>query len=218
MEILWEYREQLWRGLIVTVSITATAAVVTMVLALVLGGLASARAAWIARPTRILIEVFRGIPALAQLFWLFFVLPQMGIRLSPFFCGVLGLSLCFGAYGGEIVRGAVSSFGKGQREAAIALNFPRWRYVLSVMAPQLIVTLMPMFGNLMIELLKASSLVSLITMSDLTFQAKSIMRIQLNSTEVLVFLVVAYFLLARVISLGTLRLERLAGGTWRGRG
>ncbi len=217
MQILWEYRGQLWQGLLVTASITGAAAVVTLLLALLLGALAAAGSRILSWPARVAIEFFRGTPALAQLFWLFFVLPAFGLRISPFVCGVLGLSLCFGAYGGELVRGAIANFSSAQREAAFALNFPRWRYALFIMAPQVLTTLLPVFGNLLIELLKASSLVSLITLNDLTFQAKSIMRLQLNATEVLIFLVVAYFLLARVISYGTRRLETIVSGAWLGR-
>ncbi|MGE0211446.1 MAG: amino acid ABC transporter permease, partial [Parvibaculaceae bacterium] len=71
------------------------------------------------------IEVFRGTSALVQLFWLFFVLPQFGLSLEPFTVGVLGLGLNVGAYGAEVVRGAIQAVPRGQWEATVALNMTR---------------------------------------------------------------------------------------------
>src|SRR5690606_39764913 len=89
------------------------------------------------------IEVFRGTSLLVQMFWLFFALPLIGISLDPYVAGVAALSLNIGAYGAEVVRGAIQAVPVGQYEAATAVNFTK-RYTLwNVILPQALVDMMP---------------------------------------------------------------------------
>lgn len=161
------------------------------------------------------VEIFRGTSLLVQLFWLYFALPFLGVRLSPMGAGILGLSLNIGAYGAEVVRGAILAVDEGQYEAAKALNFsPRqtlWRIVL----PQAIVEMMPTFGNLAVQNLKDSSLVSLITLTDLTFTADNLRNQTLQTVPIFTLTLFIYFALALVLA-GFMRWleaksERMAG-------
>lgn len=125
------------------------------------------------------VDFFRGTSAIVQLFWIFFALPLVGPTLSPLLAGVVTLGLNMGSYGSEVVRGAVSAVDRGQTEASVALNlsdFHRMRYIVF---PQAAVAMLPPYGNLLIELLKGTALVSLITLSDITFEVQ---KLRVNGT------------------------------------
>jgi polar amino acid transport system permease protein len=155
------------------------------------------------------VEIFRGTSLLVQMFWLFFALPLLGVSLSPILAGILALSLNIGAYGAEVVRGAIRSVAKGQYEAAVALNFTR-RYTLwHVVLPQALVEMMPPFGNLVVQNLKDTALVSLITLSDLTFRAQNLRNLTLETVPIFSLTLVIYFLLALVFIAFMRWLERV---------
>ncbi len=155
------------------------------------------------------VNVFRGTSLLIQLFWLFFALPILGVELSPMVAGVLAMGLNYGAYGSEVVRSSILAIPKGQMEAAIALNMTRTQRMTRVILPQAQVMMLPAFGNLLIELLKGTSLVSLITLADLTFKGMVLRTFAINKTpEILGMMLVIYFIMAYIITLGVRWLER----------
>jgi polar amino acid transport system permease protein len=202
-------------GAWLTVRITCLAALLAAVLAL-FGALAKSSGSrglrWLANGY---IEIFRGTSLLVQLFWLFFVLPlpPFNLTLSPFTVAVLGLGLNIGAYGAEVMRGAFASLARGQIEAAIALNIPPLSRFLHIVLPQAMVNAIPPATNLLIELLKASSLVSLITLADLTFRANQLVEATFRSGEIFSLVLLIYFLLAQAINLAMRLLgRRLARG------
>ncbi len=209
MQVLSTLLEGLW----ITLQLTAGGAAVGIAVAFVagLGRLAKfAPLRWLAT---VYVEVFRGTSALVQLFWFYFVLPFLGVRMDAMTVGIVVLGLNAGAYGAEVVRGSVLSVGKGQYEAATALNFtPRqtlWRIVL----PQAVVPMLPPFGNILIELLKNTALVSLITISELTFAAQTLRAETLETTEIFSVVLLLYFMVALCIT-GAIRLleRRMAFG------
>jgi polar amino acid transport system permease protein len=164
------------------------------------------------------IEVFRGTSALVQLFWLFFVLPHFGVNLSPMVVAIVALGLNVGAYGAEVVRGAILAVPHGQFEAAIALNMSRLTMLRRIILPQAFVLMLPPWGNLFIELLKASALVSLITQSDLTFKAYQINQTTFRTVEIFSLLLVMYLGISLLITLSMRMLEaRASAGLARGR-
>jgi polar amino acid transport system permease protein len=164
------------------------------------------------------IEIFRGTSALVQLFWLFFVLPHFGVTLAPLTVAILTLGLNVGAYGAEVVRGAVSAVPRGQWEATLALNFTRIQTLRRIVLPQALVAMIPPWGNLFIELLKATALVSLITISDLAFKAQEMNATTYRTVEIFSVVLVIYFALAVLITIGMQQLERFAArGLARGR-
>ncbi|MGA7145099.1 MAG: ectoine/hydroxyectoine ABC transporter permease subunit EhuC [Desulfobacterales bacterium] len=164
-------------------------------------------------PVRIIsdvyIEIFRGTSLLVQLFWLFYALPLLGVSLSPISAGIWALSLNIGAYGAEVVRGAVLAVDTGQYEAAKALNFTPGRTMWKVLIPQAVVEMMPPFGNLVVQNMKDSALVSLITLSDLTFQAQTLRNDTLQTVPIYVITLLLYFLLALVLTAIMKWLERI---------
>jgi polar amino acid transport system permease protein len=208
----------LLQGALVTVEITLGGCVVA-VLAAVLAALLKMYGPWPLRWLAVVyIEVFRGTSALVQLFWLFFVLPHFGISLAPLTVAILTLGLNVGAYGAEVVRGAVSAVPRGQWEATVALNLTRLQALRRVVLPQAVVSMIPPWGNLFIELLKATALVSLITISDLAFKAQEMNATTYRTVEIFSIVLVIYFALALLITIGMQQLERVAArGLARGR-
>lgn len=165
------------------------------------------------------IELFRGTSLLVQLFWLFFVLPlpPFNLELSPYSVAIVGLGLHIGAYGAEVMRGAISSVAKGQYEAATALNFSAYKRFRRIILPQALLAAIPPGTNLLIELLKNTSLVSLITLSDLSFRARQLDQATFQTLEIFTLALVVYFILAQAINLGMRGIEsRLASGRTRG--
>ncbi len=166
------------------------------------------------------IEIFRGTSLLVQLFWLYFALPVAGqaigidLRLPPVAAGVLALSLNIGAYGAEVVRGAIQSVSKDQYEAARALNFTPRKTLWRVALPQAIPEMMPPFGNLAIQNLKDTALVSLISLSDLAFRAEQLRNFTQDSTTIYTLALLMYFGLALILTAMMKLLERFVG-RWR---
>jgi polar amino acid transport system permease protein len=198
----------LLQGLLVTLQVTAGGAAVALVMAFAggLGRLSPYRA--VRALARLYIEVFRGTSALVQLFWVYFVLPFFGISIEPIAAGILVLGLNIGAYGSEVVRGAIQAVPADQYDAATALNFTRAQTLRRIVVPQAVPVMMPPAGNLLIELLKSTALVSLITLGDLTFAAQTLRADTLRTPEIFSLVLVIYFAVALVLSRGMRRLER----------
>ena len=205
-----EFLPGLLEGAWVTIQITVAASLLAMVCGLLagLGKMSPWRAVrWLAITY---IEIFRGTSALVQLFWLFFVLPHFGVTLDPIPVAILALGLNIGAYGAEVVRGAVLAVPRGQYEAAIALNMTAFTRMRRIILPQAMVAMIPPWGNLFIELLKATALVSLITVSDLTFKAYQLNQATLRTVEIFLLVLVIYLGIALVITYVMRGLERRA--------
>lgn len=204
---------RLLEGAWVTVQVTGYATLFGTALALVggvsvLGPFRSVRIV-----TRVYVEVFRGVSAIILLFWVFFAVPQLfDVQLTPMQAGVLALAINLGAYGTEVVRGAIQAIPKGQTEASIAISLTGWQRLRHVILPQALVIMLPPYGNLLIEVLKASALVSLITLNDI-MRVAQVMRNNRSapSIDIFVAVLVIYFVLAQGIALATRALERRFG-------
>lgn len=202
------YLTLILEGALVTIKLTLMGSALALVVAFVAGlGRLSQYGAlrWLSTAY---IEFFRGTSIFVQLFWIYFVLPLTGISLSPLQAGVMALGLNVGAYGAEVVRGAILAVPRDQYEACTAVNLTRWQRMRHVILPQALPLMLPTFGNNAIELMKATSVVSLISLSDMTFQAQ-VVRSQTGSTLLpFVTILLLYFALSSVISFGMRRLER----------
>lgn len=197
------------RGLWNTTLLTATAAAVAIPCALLAGTARVSRDPILRAIATVYVESFRGTSALIQLYWFFFALPILvGIEMSAFAAAVSVLGLNIGAYGAEVVRAAVDAVPRGQHEAAVVLGLSRYQRMRHVILPQAAPQMLPPAGNLCIELLKATALVSMITIPDLTFAANRMrehtMRTGLSYGAALLL----YFALATVISTVVRRAER----------
>ena len=202
------YLNLMLHGALVTVALTVMGAALALVMAFVAGLGRLSRQAPVRWLATAYIEFFRGTSIFVQLFWVYFVLPFAGLSLTPLEAGVLALGLNVGAYGAEVVRGAVLAIGKEQREACVALNLSRRQSLRHVILPQAFLIMLPTFGNNAIELLKGTAVVSLISLADLTFQAQ-VVRSQTGATFFpFATALVIYYALASLISALTRGLER----------
>lgn len=209
---------QLLQGAWVTVQLTVLGAIVAAAFALVAGLARLSGNRLIRVIAGVYVEVFRGTSAVVQIFFFFFVLPLAGITLGAFVTGVFALGINVGAYGSEVVRAAIVNVDRGQRDAATALNLTRATTMRLIVLPQALVAMLPPFGNLLIELLKGTSLVSLITITELTFAGKVLLRTEGRRDEIYVLVLVIYFLLALPITWSVRSLERrLSRGLHLGR-
>ncbi|AEM87497.1 ectoine/hydroxyectoine ABC transporter permease subunit EhuC [Streptomyces violaceusniger] len=206
---LWE--NWLLPGIWITIQLTLFSAVFAAAVAFGIG-IARTSRLWIVRfLTGFYVEIFRGTSALVLMFWLFFVMPlAFGYQLVSMWAAVLALGLTYGAYGSEIVRGAIASVAPAQREAAIALSFTPAQRMRRVILPQAIPEMIPPFNNLLIELLKATALVSAVSVADITFAAQLSRLATGDSLEIYAIILVLYFVLAFVLTRLMRLLERRA--------
>jgi polar amino acid transport system permease protein len=215
-----QYISPLMQGVRVTVELTVYSTILGAILSFAFGIGKLSRNALIKSISVAYIEIFRGTSLLVQLFWLYFALPVAGqaigldLRLPPVVAGVLALSLNIGAYGAEVVRGAIQSVSKDQYEAAKALNFTPRKTLWRVALPQAIPEMMPSFGNLAIQNLKDTALVSLISLGDLAFRAEQLRNFTQDSTTIYTMALFMYFGLALVLTAMMKILERFVG-RWR---
>ena len=198
---IWEFLEtygaRIASGTLIT-SVQFGLATVIAVVAALIAGLGKLSHNWLIRGSAVVyIEIFRGTSLLVQLYWIFFVLPLFGITLPKFAAGFLSVGLNVGSYGAELVRGAIQSVPKGQWEAAYALSMSPANRMRRIILPQAFGLMLPPWGNLLIELLKGTALVSLISVADLMFQAKQINASTYLSAQSFGTVLIVYYILAR---------------------
>ena len=201
---------RLGEGLLVTAEATLLGAALALVLAYALGLTSLSPRAVVRGAVRVVVEFFRGTSLYVQLFWLFFALPMLGFKLEPLACAVVALGLNFGAYGAEVVRGAVNAVPRTQTETAIALGMGPALRMRRVVLPQAHALMIPPFKNLLIQLLKATPLLSLITVADVTFEVDQLRSATGSTGAAYLLLLLLYFGMAAVLSLSMNAAERAA--------
>jgi polar amino acid transport system permease protein len=185
------------QGLILTVWLTLCA----MILAIVIGGALSILAEYGPRPVGWVVvgyvELFRGLPLIVLLFWIFYALPFLtGYSLSPFFSGLIGLTLNVSAFVTEAFRAGVASINQGQREAGYALGMRTLQMIRRVIWPQAWRRMLPVVGSIWVGLFKDSALVSLIQVHDLMFEGRTVANRSFQYLEVYTTVAIIYFAIA----------------------
>jgi len=203
-----EYLPALFKGAQITALLALCSLTLGTIMAFTAGIARFAGRPILSKIAVVYIEIFRGTSLLVQLFWLYYALPLMGVSFDPITTGIVGLGLNIGAYGAEVVRGALQSVPEAQHEAARALNFSRGHTLFHVILPQAVVEMMPAFGNLAIHNLKDTALASLIAISDLTFQAQRLRNLTLDSVTIYSLTLLGYFAMALVLAAAIRWLER----------
>lgn len=210
MSVFWSNltSSYLWQGLWIALEV----AVISMVLALVLGlGLAlmrESRFAVLRIPSAIYVWIMRGTPLLLQLIYIYNVLPVMGIKLSTFQAAVIGFSLNEAAFAGEIIRGGIRSVNRSQIIAAQSLGMNGPLTLRRVVLPQALRAIVPALGNDAINLLKATSLASVIALNEVLLRAQTVSAISFDYVPVLSAAGVVYLAAVTVLSAGQSVLER----------
>lgn len=211
MEFDFAYLTAQWpalmRGLWLTVQVSALSIVLSILVG-VLG--AAARVLQVPVLDKLVVgyvEFIRNTPLLAQLFFIFYGLPGLGLRLSLFWSGVLCLTIWAGAYQIENVRGGLETVGKGLREAAFSLGLSPWRFFRLVAAPMAIRVGLPSMLNTSISLLKNSSYLQAIGLAELTYVAIDRISMDFRTIEMFAAICVIYLLLVLTLSFLASRLE-----------
>lgn len=159
---------------------------------------------------KIYIEIFRNTPLLIQLFFLYFALPKIGVKISAEVCGWLGLGLLGGSYMSEAFRSGIEAIDSVQRESALSLGMTDFQVMIHVILPQALSYSTPAFVANIIFLLKETSVFSAISLMDLMFRAKDLIGLYYNTAEYLALLVVFYLIILLPVSvLGTVLERRL---------
>ncbi|MFH9013838.1 ectoine/hydroxyectoine ABC transporter permease subunit EhuC [Streptomyces sp. NPDC017943] len=214
---LWEL---VLKGVWVTIQLLVLGTLLATAVSFVVG-IARTHRLWIVRfLAGFYTEVFRGTSALIMIFWVFFVLPiTFGWQLVPLWAATLALGLTYGAYGSEIVRGALNAVDPAQREGGIALSFTPWQRMRLILLPQAVPEMIPPFSNLLVELLKGTALVSIIGMGDLAFSGNLVRLALQESAGVYTYVLLIYFVIAFLLTRGMRGLERkLKAGVGKGPG
>lgn len=160
--------------------------------------------------TAVYIEVFRNTPLLVQLFFIYFALPKLGIRISAEVCGILGLGLIGGAYMIETIRSGLESVDKIQSESALSLGMSKGQVFFHIILPQAFSISIPGFVANVIFLLKETSVFSTISLMDLMFTAKDLIGMYAKTIECLFLLVVYYLIMLLPVSILGSIVERRA--------
>jgi polar amino acid transport system permease protein len=211
MEFDFAYLMEQWPALMRGLWLTVLVSALSIVLSIVVGVLGAA-----ARVLRVpvldklvvgYVEFIRNTPLLAQLFFIFYGLPGLGLRLSLFWSGVLCLTVWAGAYQIENVRGGLETVGKGLREAAFSLGLSPWRFFRLVAAPMAIRVGLPSMLNTSISLLKNSSYLQAIGLAELTYVAIDRISMDFRTIEMFAAICVIYLLLVLTLSFLASRLE-----------
>jgi polar amino acid transport system permease protein len=211
IEFLSEHGATLLLGTVTTLKVLVCSIVLYVIISMIFGLMRLSKNPIIQGTATVYIEFFRGTSLLVQLFWVYYVLPFFGISLEAFTAGVVALGLNFGAYGAEIVRGGILAVPKGQWEAAFALNFSPSKRMKNIIIPQIFPIILPPAANLTVELLKATALVALVTVVDLTFEARQINSITWLSVQCFGTALLIYYFISRFALVPFLRwLEILA--------
>lgn len=196
-------------GIWITIQLTVYSAALATVVAFGIGMARTHRSRFVRFLAGFYTEIFRGTSALILMFWLFFVLPPLlGWQLVPMWAAVLALGLSYGAYGAEIVRGALNSVAPAQREAGVALSFTPWQRMRLILLPQAVPEMLPPFCNLLVELLKGTALVSLLGVGDVSFAAYLVRLATQESAQIYTISLVIYFVLAFGITRSMKALEK----------
>jgi polar amino acid transport system permease protein len=190
-----EYLPILLTGLWLTIAVTLVSLCLATIVGMFWALLRTSGLPILARPARVLIEFIRGIPILVILFYIYFVMPDIGIDLSAFQAGCIGLALTYSCYIGETFRAGIEAVDAGQVEAAKSIGMKRGMTMRRVVLPQAFTIVLPAYSNNVVMLLKDSSQVSVISVAELSMQGKMLASSTFNNMTVFTLVALLYLCL-----------------------
>lgn len=155
-----------------------------------------------------IVEVVRGIPPLVVIAFVYFALPVIGLTLNGFWTGVTALTIVGAVYAVEIVRAAIESLGRGQREAALALGFPVWRTYLELLLPQAMKRILPPLTNELANVIKASALLSVISVHEISQVGHALIFETFVVVEIIIQMAMLYLIIVGCLTVLSRALER----------
>ena len=190
--VIPEHMPILLDGLWMTLQISACALLVSIPVGIILGLCRISRNRFVSLIAVCYVEFVRGVPLLVLLFWIYFVLGKI-LKMGPFLSGVVGLGLFSAAFIAEIVRAGIQAVPRGQMEAARSSGMTYFQAMRFIILPQAFRKVVPPMASQFITLIKDSSLVSVISVVDLTLIAKNVVATSFRAMEVWTFVAIMYF-------------------------
>lgn len=205
--VLAEYMPSIMDGLLMTIKISILSIVFGTIMG-IMGALCRISTHFALQTLgNIYVEWIRNTPLLIQILFIYFGL-GIFFNLSPLIASVIALSFFSGAYITEIIRAGIQSIHRGQREAALSIGMTDWQAMCLIILPQAVKRILPPLAGQFITLIKDSSLVSVIAVTDLTYVAKNIVTNTFRAFEVWLAIAVFYFILSFGLSLAVRKLEK----------
>ncbi|MDO5617965.1 amino acid ABC transporter permease [Kocuria sp.] len=213
-ELFSLWADSLPQLLLATITVTIPLSIIAFILALVVAVVATSMRMGRIKPlqwiSRFYVWLFRGTPILVQLFIIFYGLPAIGITLSAWTSAIIAFTLNTGAYAAETLRASVQSIPRGQIEAAKTLNYTGWQMLRHVIAPQALRIALPPLGNDLIDLVKGTSLVMVITLADVFQVGRQIAATTFQPLALYMEVAAIYLLLFTILSVLQSRLEKVS--------
>ena len=186
----------LLQGAVITITVSLLAFGLALICGLVTGIARISRIAPLRVVAACYIQFIRGTPLLLQLFFIYYVLPYVGIVLTPFVSGAIGLTVNYTAYMAEVFRSGIQAIPKGQWEAGSSVGMSRRLLMRRIILPQAIRIIIPSLGNFFVSIFKDSALVSIITMKDLMFSGELLASATYKHFEIFTEVAIIYFLIS----------------------
>jgi polar amino acid transport system permease protein len=206
-----EYLPILLQGVKMTVYVTVGSLLLSTALGLVWALMRVSGIRILDRIATAFVNTIRGIPIIVQLFWIYFVLPDLGITLTALQAAIIGLGVAYSAYQSENFRAGIEAIDKGQIEAAQTIGMGWWLTMRRVVLPQAIRIILPPYGNIMIMMLKDSSLASTITVAELAQQGRLIAASTFQNSTVFTLVAFLYLCMSLPLIFLVSRLEKRFG-------
>lgn len=200
LELIWDSLPSLLQGTVVSLQITFVAAFIGLSLGSILGIAETSKSRLASFAIGTYVTLFRGTPMLIQILFVYYVLPQFGIMIPPFWAASLAIGLNSAAYISQIIRAGIQAVSKGQIEAARTLGFSSFKCMRYIVFPQAFRITLPALGNELVTLVKDSSLASIIGVMELTKEASIIRSRTYDAFSILLAIAIIYLILTATLS------------------
>ena len=207
-QVLWDYRTVFYRGAFVTLELTLLSVGLALVLGLVVGIARLSKAPWLSISAGAYVEFLRDTPLLVQMIWIFYCFPILTtVTLSAFWASVLAISVHMSAYVAEVFRAGIASIERGQTEAAKVLGMSYGQIMSHIILPQAVRRMLPPFVNQFADILKLTSLASVLAVGELLHSSNDLIINTFRPLEIYSFLALAYFALIYPFAFAARRAE-----------
>ncbi|MDP9654555.1 UNVERIFIED_ORG: polar amino acid transport system permease protein [Pseudomonas putida] len=198
-------------GAVVTLQVTVASFLLSSVIGLALALMMVSKVRTISLFAITVVNLIRGLPIIVQLFYIYFVLPEFGIQLTAMQAGIIGLGIAYSAYQAENFRAGIQAIQQGQIEAAESLGMRGFMVMRRVVLPQAFRIALPPYGNTLVMMLKDSSLVSTITVVEMTRAGQLIASSTFENMTIYTLVALLYLSLSLPLSFALRRLEKRLG-------
>jgi polar amino acid transport system permease protein len=203
-----EFLPILLQGVWLTIVVTACSLILSTMLGMVWALMRVSRLTALQRLSAVIVNGIRGIPIIVQLFYIYFVMPELGVTLTALQAAIIGLGIAYSAYQAENFRAGIEAIDKGQVEASESLGMSWSLMMRRVIVPQAVKIILPPYGNIMIMMLKDSSQASTITVAELTMKGQLVASSTFKYTSVLTMVAILYLVMSVPLILFVGWLER----------